>query len=63
MAGNKRACKICKTIYEGDKCPNCGSQEYTEDFKGRIMIIDPETSEAAKKLNIKKKGLYAIKSK
>lgn len=60
---NKRACKICKMIYEGDKCPNCGSQEYSEEFKGRVMVLDSENSEVAKKLNIKKSGLYAIKTR
>ena len=60
---SKRACKICKKVYEGDKCPECGSQEYTEDFKGRIMIFDADNSEVAKKLNVKKKGMFAIKTK
>ncbi len=60
---NRRACKICKRIYEGDKCPECGSQEYTEDFKGRIMVLDAENSEVAQKVKIKKRGMYAIKSK
>ena len=59
----RKACKVCKIIYEGDKCPECSSQEYTEDFKGRVMIIDPEKSEIAGRLKIKKKGLYAIKTK
>ncbi len=59
----KRACKICKRIYEGDKCPECGSQEHTEEFKGRIMIFNAETSEVAKKLNIKKPGMFAVKTK
>ncbi|MFH1711130.1 MAG: transcription elongation factor subunit Spt4 [Nanoarchaeota archaeon] len=62
MAG-KKACKICKRIYEGDKCPECGSQEHSDDFKGRIMIFDPEKSEVAEKLKIKKSGLYAVKTK
>ena len=57
----ERACKICKTIYEGDKCPNCGSQEYSEDFKGKIIILDPENSEVAKNMKIAKKGTYTIK--
>lgn len=60
---SRRACKICKKIYEGDKCPECGSQEHTDDFKGRIMILDAENSEVAKKIKINKKGLYAIKTK
>ena len=63
MVAGKRACKICKAIYEGDKCPLCGSQEYTEDYKGRVMIFDAETSEIAKKTNLKKSGLYAIKTR
>ncbi len=50
-------------IYEGDKCPGCGSQEYGEEFKGRTVIINPENSEIAKNLKISKKGSYAIKSK
>ena len=60
---NKKACKICKRIYEGSKCPECGNQEYTEDFKGRVMIFNPEKSEIAKKLKISKPGPYAIKTK
>ena len=59
-----KACKICNKIYEsGDKCPNCESKESTDSFKGRIVVIDPEKSEFAKKLNIKGKGNYAIKTR
>lgn len=60
----EKACKICKTIFEvGEKCPNCGSKEYTENFKGRIVVLDPEKSEIAKEINIKEKGNFAIKTK
>jgi DNA-directed RNA polymerase subunit E" len=59
-----RACKICNTIYEvGEKCPNCDSREFTESFKGRILVMDPEKSEIAKKLNLRKKGNFAIKTR
>ncbi len=57
----QKACKICKTIYEGEKCPKCGSKESTDTFKGRIIVINPEKSEIAQKLNIKEKGNFAIK--
>ena len=56
-----KACKICKRIYEGDKCPNCGSKESTDSFKGRIVVINPEKSEIAPKIGIKEKGNFAIK--
>ncbi len=50
-------------VYEGDKCPGCGSQEYYEEIKGKLVIIDPENSEIAQKLKIAKKGTYSIRSK
>jgi DNA-directed RNA polymerase subunit E" len=60
----EKACKMCKTIYlEEDKCPNCGSKESTESFKGRIVVINPEKSEIAQKLNIPSKGNFAIKTR
>lgn len=59
----QKACKICNRIYEGDKCPQCGSKESTESFKGRIIILNPEKSEIAKNLNIKEKGNFAIKTR
>lgn len=59
----KKACKLCNTIYEGDKCPNCGSQEHVAEFKGKVIIFDTENSEIAKNLKIKKTGAYAIKTR
>jgi len=58
-----RACKICKTIHEEEKCPKCDSKEHTEGFKGRIVVINPEKSEIAQKLNLKEKGNFAIKTR
>jgi DNA-directed RNA polymerase subunit E" len=58
-----RACKKCSTLYERDKCPKCGANEYTESWKGKVVIMDPEKSEVAQKLKIKEKGVYAIKTR
>ena len=57
----EKACKNCKAIYEGHKCPKCGSEEFSDNFKGRVSIINEQESEVAKKLGIKGKGDYAIK--
>lgn len=57
----QRACKSCKAVYEGQQCPLCGSSENVEAFKGKIVIINPEQSEIANNVKIKKKGNYAIK--
>ena len=60
----EKACRTCRFIVEeGDKCPSCGSKELTEVSKGRVVILNPEKSEVAKKLNIKQKGNFAIKTR
>ena len=62
MAKSK-ACKICNTIYEGDVCPKCGAKESIDNYKGRVVILNPEKSEIAKNINIKGSGNYAIKTR
>ena len=60
----QKACKVCKTIFEGsEKCPKCDSKEYTETFKGRIVLMNPKKSEIGKELNLKEKGNFAIKTR
>lgn len=59
--GKEKACKICRLIYEGSECPHCGKKDFSDSFKGKVEITDPEKSELAKHLKITKKGLYAIK--
>jgi len=58
-----KACKICNTIYEDDRCPKCESRESTDNFKGRIVVLNPELSEIASKLKLKSKGNFAIKTR
>ena len=59
----EKSCKQCNMIYEGDRCPGCGNQEYAEEIKGRLIVFDPENSEVAKNIKITKKGKYSIKAK
>ncbi len=58
-----KACKICKTIYEGDKCPKCDSKEFTDSYKGKIYVLNSEKSEIAKNIGINSKGKFAIKTR
>ena len=53
----EKACKVCKALYEGVKCPICESRESVDTYKGKIYILNPEESEIAGKLNLKKKKL------
>jgi len=57
----KKACKKCKRLLTGDKCPVCNTSKTTKDWKGRIFIMNPEKSELAKKIGIKEAGEYAIR--
>ena len=59
----KKACNQCKLMVIGDKCPLCQGNDFSENWKGRIYIFDAEHSEIAKKLAMKVKGEYAIKTK
>ncbi len=61
MAKKEKACKNCKMVYESNSCPNCQNTDHVEGFKGKITIVDPENSEIAKQLNIKGKGVFAIR--
>jgi len=44
-----------------DVCPNCTDSKLTENWKGRVIVLEPENSEIAKKIGITKKGEYAIR--
>lgn len=56
-----KACKECRTLFEGSKCPACGSAESVDTFKGKITVLHPEQSEIAQKLGLPKKGLFAVR--
>lgn len=54
-------CRECHRVVEGESCPVCGTTNLTTDWAGYLVIIDPEHSDIAKKMNIKLPGRYALK--
>ncbi|MFX0092810.1 MAG: transcription elongation factor subunit Spt4 [Candidatus Hodarchaeota archaeon] len=62
MAG-ERACKTCHIIVQENvqQCPVCKSTNLSRNFSGLVIIIDPEDSEVAKRLHIRRPGTYAIR--
>lgn len=58
----QKACKKCKTIFTGTVCPKCGSEESSDGFKGKIVVLNPEQSEISQKLKLKEKGEYALRT-
>lgn len=55
----ERACKVCKRLTDEKECPVCKSKELTNNWKGVVVIYDPE-SEIAKKTGHAVPGKYAL---
>ncbi len=54
------ACKMCKRLVEGEICPACKSNDLTKNWKGLLIVIDPD-SELAREAGIVAPGKYAVK--
>jgi DNA-directed RNA polymerase subunit E" len=57
----KKVCSTCKLFVEGDICPQCKNNRFSNNWQGRIFILNPEKSLVAQKMGIKMAGEYAIK--
>jgi DNA-directed RNA polymerase subunit E" len=57
----RRACRICKLITEENVCPQCKSTDLSEDYSGLLVVLDPQNSQMAIKMEIKEAGRYALK--
>jgi len=58
---SEQACRDCHRIVSGQTCPVCGSNSLSRDWSGYVVILDPELSSIAAKLNITTAGAYALK--
>ncbi len=56
-----KVCRECHRVVDGETCVVCGTANVSEDWTGYLVIIDPERSDVAKKMNIKLPGRYALK--
>ena len=59
----EKACKACRFISKGPTCPACSGNKLTDKWSGVIYVVNPETSEVAKRLGMKMPGKYAAKIK
>lgn len=56
-----RACRHCKNVTEEAVCPVCKGTEFSDDFSGILVVLDPQNSILAEKLEAKEPGTYALK--
>ena len=63
MAKQPFACGDCNVILpDGEgQCHVCPNSPVTTDWQGFVVILNPERSEVAKRLNITRPGNYALK--
>ena len=63
MASNRLVCRDCHRVMEADEdaCPSCGSTSLTEDWAGYVIILHPDESEIAEKMQVTEAGTYALK--
>lgn len=57
----KKACKRCRIFVEGNECPLCKGNQFSNSWQGRVFILDPKKSVIAKRMGVEAKGEYAIK--
>ena len=57
----RNVCRTCNLIITTNLCPNCKSNDISDDWTGLVTIINPEKSQIAKVLEIKKEGRYALR--
>lgn len=56
-----RACRNCKNISDESICPVCKGNEFSDDYSGLLIVLDPENSLLAEKLETSEPGSYALK--
>ncbi|WP_292466763.1 transcription elongation factor subunit Spt4 [Methanolobus sp.] len=58
---SEQVCRECHRIINGQTCSICGSSNLSADWSGMVIIIDPERSEIAKKMDVRVADKYALK--
>ena len=58
-----KACRTCKNISDETICPVCKGTEFSDDYSGLLVVLDPENSLLAEKLDTKEAGNYALKTR
>ena len=55
-----KACRKCHVLTTRNTCPFC-SDTTSNEWQGYMIIIDPNNSKIAQKMNIRAPGKYALK--
>ncbi|RUM48209.1 MAG: DNA-binding protein [Hyperthermus sp.] len=58
-----KACRRCKSLVPRDatRCPVCGSTDLSEDWEGAIIVREPTLSLLSQRLELQRKGRFALR--
>ena len=59
----RKVCKKCLVFVQGPECPICKGKQFSNNWQGRITILDANKSKIGKKIEIDVKGEYALKAR
>lgn len=58
----EKACTNCNRLIEkGNTCDICKNNELTTNWRGLVVVYDPEQSEIAEKIGVATAGRYAVR--
>ncbi|KXB06198.1 hypothetical protein AKJ53_01070 [candidate division MSBL1 archaeon SCGC-AAA382F02] len=57
----EKACKNCNRIVEGDVCPVCKKSSFSNEWRGYVIILNPEESQIAERMGVDTPGSYALR--
>ncbi len=58
----EQACRKChRIVSKVDSCPVCKGSSFSAEWKGYVVVRDPERSQIARALKIKQEGSYALR--
>jgi DNA-directed RNA polymerase subunit E" len=60
---SERACRNCNRITEEDECPVCKNNDLSESWNGTVVIMKPEESDIAQRIEAKTPGKYAVRTR
>jgi DNA-directed RNA polymerase subunit E" len=55
-----KACRRCRALVKENRC-KCGETSLSAEWHGYLIVEDPERSEIAERLSIRKPGKYALR--
>lgn len=58
---SEKVCNNCHRIVEGDVCPACKESDFSDEWRGYVIILDSESSQIAERMNVDTPGRYALR--